>query len=105
MRFLELRVPPPIVAALFATLMWLTARYAPWAAVFIPGRRWIAILLAAAGVAVSLTGVASFRRAKTTVNPLTPEKASSLVISGIYRITRNPMYLGLSIVLLAWAVY
>src|SRR5688500_17175464 len=98
MRFLELRVPPPLVAAAFATLMWLAARFAPWAAVSIPGRRWIALLLAVIGVAVSLSGVASFRRAKTTVNPLTPEKASSLVVSGIYRVTRNPMYLGLSVV-------
>ena len=48
--------------------------------------------------------MASFRRARTTVNPLKPESASALVISGIYRHTRNPMYLGFAIILLGWCV-
>lgn len=45
-----------------------------------------------------------FRRANTTVNPLKPQAASSLVTAGIYRYTRNPMYLGLLFLLVAWAV-
>jgi protein-S-isoprenylcysteine O-methyltransferase Ste14 len=49
-------------------------------------------------------GAASFRRARTTVNPLKPESASSLVASGVYRVSRNPMYVGLCLVLLGWAV-
>lgn len=57
------------------------------------------------GVCVALLGVASFRRARTTVNPLKPEKASALVMSGIYRYTRNPMYLGLLLALLGWAFF
>jgi protein-S-isoprenylcysteine O-methyltransferase Ste14 len=51
----------------------------------------------------SLAGIVSFRRARTTVNPMKPEAATSLVSSGIYRITRNPMYVGLLFVLVAWA--
>jgi protein-S-isoprenylcysteine O-methyltransferase Ste14 len=51
-----------------------------------------------------LLGVVSFRRAGTTVNPLQPEATSALVVSGIYRRTRNPMYLGMLLVLLGWAV-
>jgi protein-S-isoprenylcysteine O-methyltransferase Ste14 len=45
-----------------------------------------------------------FRRANTTVNPLKPQAASSLVTIGIYRYTRNPMYLGLLFLIVAWAV-
>ena len=62
-----------------------------------------ALALAALGAGVCLAGVASFRRARTTVNPLVPEQASSLVQAGIYRHTRNPMYLGFAILLVAWA--
>jgi protein-S-isoprenylcysteine O-methyltransferase Ste14 len=49
--------------------------------------------------------VISFRLANTTVNPLTPGIASSLVTSGIYQFTRNPMYVGFAAFLLAWASF
>ena len=61
--------------------------------------------LAIVGVSFDLLGVLAFLRSKTTVNPLRPDKTSALVTSGVYRVTRNPMYLGLVLVLLAWAVY
>jgi len=65
----------------------------------------VAALLLAAGVAVALGGVVSFRRARTTVNPLKPETTAALVVSGVYSFTRHPMYLGMVSVLLAWAVF
>jgi len=102
---LELRVPPPAVAALTAALMWLGAWAAPTLGFILPGRPYVAGGVAFTGVIAALLGVASFRRAKTTVNPMNPEAASSLVVSGIYRRTRNPMYLGLLLILLGWAVY
>src|SRR3989304_4129001 len=64
-----------------------------------------AVTIALAGGSFSLAGVISFRRASTTVNPMKPETTSSLVCSGIYRVTRNPMYVGLLLVLVAWAVF
>ena len=57
------------------------------------------------GAFFCLAGVVSFRRAKTTVNPLKPEQASSLVTSGIYRWSRNPMYVGFALFLVAWAAW
>ena len=64
----------------------------------------VAASLAVLGVAVAIAGVASFRRAQTTVNPLKPESTSSLVVSGVYRVSRNPMYVGMLLVLLGWGV-
>lgn len=101
MDWLEHRIPPPLVAIISGLLMWLAVRpIAP-----LGGRLWLALLVVLAGAAVCLAGVASFRRARTTVNPLKPESASSLVIAGIYRHTRNPMYLGFTIILLGWCVF
>jgi protein-S-isoprenylcysteine O-methyltransferase Ste14 len=102
---LELRIPPPAVAVLAAALMWLGAWAAPNRGFTLPGRPYVAGGVALAGAIVALLGVASFRRAKTTVNPMKPETASSLVVSGLYRRTRNPMYLGLLLILLGWAAY
>lgn len=56
------------------------------------------------GVAVAIAGVIEFRRARTTVDPMRPERASALVSSGIYRVTRNPMYLGFALILVGWIV-
>jgi protein-S-isoprenylcysteine O-methyltransferase Ste14 len=64
-----------------------------------------AAAIALVGIGFSAAGVLAFRRARTTVNPTTPEKATALVSSGAYRITRNPMYVGLAWVLVAWAVF
>jgi protein-S-isoprenylcysteine O-methyltransferase Ste14 len=54
---------------------------------------------------VRLAGMVAFRRAKTTVNPIKASAASSLVTRGVYEFTRNPMYLGLFLTLVAWAVF
>jgi len=105
MKSLELKVPPPAVALVIAVLMWLLSLLAPALAFTIPARLLIAIILAIAGVATAVAGVTTFARAKTTVNPTTPQKSSSLVSWGIYSITRNPMYLGLLLELTAWTIF
>jgi len=105
MKSLELKVPPPALALVIAVLMWLLSLLAPALAFTIPARILIAILLALAGLATAIAGVTTFARAKTTVNPTTPQKSSSLVSWGIYSVTRNPMYLGLLLELTAWAIF
>ena len=105
MQFLELKVPPPVVGLFMGALMWLTSRAVPAFGFTLPQRNAFVLGLLVAGVCVSVLGVASFRRARTTVNPLKPERSSCLVTSGIYRYTRNPMYLGLLLILLGWAVF
>lgn len=64
-----------------------------------------AITIALVGVGLCVAGAISFKRARTTVNPMKPETASSLVTGGIYRITRNPMYVGFLLALIAWAIF
>ena len=103
MRVLELKVPPLVVGAVTAILMWLVSRFAPVFAFAIPGRNAIAIGLTTAGFITGISGVVTFRRAKTTVNPMEPQSSSTLVGWGVYRVTRNPMYLGFFLVLLGWA--
>ena len=108
-RWLEHRIPPPLIDAACALLMWALARALPQAQLWPPGGSsgvvGAALALAALGGAVALAGTLEFRRAHTTVNPLAPRRASTLVTRGIYRVTRNPMYLGMALVLLGWGCW
>lgn len=105
MRGLELRVPPPIVMLVSAGAMWLLAAALPALRLDASGRGNLAAILAVSGVLISIAGAVQVRRAGTTVNPMRPGEASALVTGGVYHFTRNPMYLGLAVVLLGWAVY
>lgn len=102
---LELRVPPPLVAASLMVCMWWLPLY-PQAAWMSGSLRTVgAALLVCVGQGIAVAGMLAFRRARTTINPVRASEASTLVNSGIYRFTRNPMYLGWALTLLAWALY
>jgi len=93
------------VVAAAAALMAAMAYAFPGAAIHMPAGLLLALLLAAIGVGCIGAGINEFRRHKTTIDPRQPQHSSSLVDTGIYRFTRNPMYLGFLVILAGWAVY
>ena len=103
--WLKLRVPPLAVLALAAAMVWTVDRTLPQFAVATRHLGLMAATLVLTGGIVCLMGIIGFRRAKTTVDPMRPERAANLVIAGIYRQSRNPMYLGLLLVLAGCVVY
>ncbi|MGH9784717.1 MAG: methyltransferase family protein, partial [Terriglobia bacterium] len=105
MSSLELKVPPPLVALCGALLMWLASFVV--ASIEVPFLLRVsgATALAFTGLGFIVAGLVSFMRAKTTVNSTKPTSTTSLVSTGVYRFTRNPMYLGLLLVLLGWATF
>jgi protein-S-isoprenylcysteine O-methyltransferase Ste14 len=105
MNALELKIPPPLLALALALAMWLTSLLYESMQIPLAARLGIALALVAIGQTSSISGMLSFRRARTTVNPFRPQAASSLVTTGIYRYTRNPMYVGLLLTLLGWAAF
>lgn len=105
MSSLELKIPPLAQVAVFAALMWLAARAVPALAFGFPGQLAAALLLAGAGALVAAAGVLAFRRAHTTVDPRDPAKSTELVATGIYRASRNPMYLGFLLALAGWGIF
>jgi protein-S-isoprenylcysteine O-methyltransferase Ste14 len=102
---LETLVPPPLVALLVGGGMWWLAGRFELVAFDFPMRRLVGGLIALAGGMIDVTGLLTFRRARTTVNPIRPDKASAIVSAGIFGFTRNPMYVGLVFVLSGWFVY
>lgn len=85
--------------------MLCVAYSAPSLSFTLPGSSAVALALVALGGALAFSGVMAFRDKRTTVNPLTPDAASSVVSSGVYQVSRNPMYLGLLVALAGWAAY
>lgn len=104
MQWLEHKVPPPLVGALVGVAMWLLAPLGPAFALDAPARYALAATLFVIAMAFDIGGLLVFRASRTTVNPMAPARASSLVTGGVYRITRNPMYVGFTLLLTAWAV-
>ncbi|MBM4125870.1 MAG: isoprenylcysteine carboxylmethyltransferase family protein [Nitrospira sp.] len=103
MHRLELKIPPAIVAALIAAGMWCVS-------FTLPAFTYAPMLVATVGLGLigfAIIGWAmlSFLEAQTTVNPMNPSSASVLVTSGVYRHTRNPMYLGIFLILVGWALF
>lgn len=105
MQWLELKIPPLLVWLVMAGAMLGVAYAAPRLSVTLPGSSVIALALVALGGGLAFAGVIAFRDKRTTVNPLTPSASSYVVSGGVYRLSRNPMYLGFLLALAGWAVY
>jgi protein-S-isoprenylcysteine O-methyltransferase Ste14 len=101
---LELRVLPVVVFLLAILGIWVSAWFTPAWSFAVPWEFQITTVFSAIGVLLGIGGVGAFARARTTTNPLNPEKASTIVSSGAYRISRNPMYLGLFMFLIALTI-
>lgn len=97
------KIPPVIVVIFFAGLMALIAHYS--VIDFTTFISYVAAIFVLIGITFCVAGVISFRLAKTTVDPNNPEQASELVTKGIYKVSRNPMYVGFAFILIGWGVW
>jgi protein-S-isoprenylcysteine O-methyltransferase Ste14 len=102
---LESRIPPPVVALVVAFAMRMLSGAIPLLAVPDVVALCVAAALGIAGVSIEASAVVAMVRARTTVDPIHPRRASTLVVDGVFRFTRNPIYLGDLLLLLAWAAY
>lgn len=105
MSSLELKIPPIALVAIFTLAMTALAYLATGFSLDIPYSEVISAVFVFSGCAIVLAGVITFRKHQTTVNPLTPEASSTIVTTGVYGFSRNPMYLGFSLVLAGVAAY
>ncbi len=100
-----IKIPPPVIGLLVAVAMWLLTKDMPLYRFSFPLQSLLALLVLLAGLTIDFSALWSFRKAETTINPLKPENTSNVVTTGIYRYSRNPMYLGMLFILLAVAIY
>ena len=105
MNALALKVPPVAQVIITAAAMYGVSKMVPALTFSLNGSTALAMALGVMGLSLGIMGVTQFRIAQTTPNPQALEQVSSLVTSGIYQYSRNPMYVGLVLILLGWAFY
>ena len=102
---MKTKIPPPLVALIAMLLTFLSRDYLDIFYLHPHLQRTLFLLFLVIGVSMIFLATRQFKISKTTVNPLKPETASSLVTSGIFSRTRNPMYLGLTSLLISFSIY
>lgn len=105
MVFLENKIPPLLFTVIIVFMMYLISAWLPYPGTIGHWGLLIAAICLLAGLFFCVAGVLSFKRASTTVDPRYPEKTSVLVQSGVYKFSRNPMYTGFALVLIAWNIW
>jgi len=101
---MKLKIPPVVVFLIFAALMYLLAKFLPVGAFDFFGRRSLTLILFILAIVIGLVSLLQFYKAKTSVDPTVPSRVSKLVTNGIYKFSRNPMYLALLLILLAFGL-
>jgi protein-S-isoprenylcysteine O-methyltransferase Ste14 len=96
---LKNKIPPPIVTLIFAALIYFSSEWSP--SIVFRGQNLISLFLMTVGLIVLLIAISAFIKLKTTINPLRPEAATSLITTGIFRLSRNPMYLGMLLLIIS----
>lgn len=102
---LELKIPPLVILLLAAVFMYVVGRYAPVVLIMFAGQVVIAVILAIVGAQVAIAGARACYDQKTTVNPLHPEQTTHLMTDGVFKVSRNPIYLGLACMLLGFVIW
>ncbi len=102
---MKAKVPPPILLLTTGIIMWLVAHSEFAYPVAVPYPLLLSLSVAALGIVIAVLAIRLFSAAETTVNPLSPETATSLVTNGIFSRSRNPMYVCLLLISTGWALW
>lgn len=102
---MKLKIPPAIIFLFFGGFMYGLAYFLPVGGFDFFGKRYIIKVLLFVAIVIAIWSIAQFLISKTTIDPVTPSKVSKLVTGGLYKYSRNPMYLALLLILLGWCLW
>ena len=105
LELLKLKVPPLVQMLVVALVMWLAARFLDTGETYSTWQGLLLIIILAAGMAIVAVAVVTLYKMGTTIDPRNPSLASKLVTVGIFNYSRNPIYLGLLVMLIAWNIH
>ena len=97
------KIPPPLVVLILVTSTYFSSKKIDL--IHIPFQTLISIFILFVGILILLNPVLKFKKSKTTINPIKFKKVNKLVTSGIYKYSRNPMYLGLLMIVISSSIF
>jgi len=101
---MKLKIPPALQVVIFATFMWIIKKITVATHFEFVQQIAVSWLVFGIGICIEIIAIYTFRKARTTADPLHPTNASKLVIVSIYKVSRNPMYLGMFFILLSFSI-
>ena len=102
---MKLLIPPPVYALIIGVLMWFLNRYFPIVHFIDSPWNKIGVAMIVVSAVSDFWSIFLFLKKHTTANPMKPENTTGIITKGLYKITRNPMYVGLLIILTGYAIW
>tara|TARA_S200000501_G_C20641700_1_gene663536 strand:+ start:301 stop:747 length:447 start_codon:yes stop_codon:yes gene_type:complete len=96
------KVPPPIITLICGFLIYLSKPFFP--ELIFNYANILSLFFLILGLSIIVISFRLFKKEKTTINPIMIEKASLLVTSGVFKYSRNPMYLGMVLILISISI-
>ncbi len=97
-----MKIPPPILVLILVVSSFLSSKKID--VIHIPHQTLVSILILLIGILILIIPVTNFIKYKTTIDPIEFKKVNKLVTSGIYKYSRNPMYLGLLLIVISSSI-
>ena len=98
-----IKIPPPILVLILITSNYFSQNRLE--IIYLPYKNSTSFLILLVGSLILINTVFKFIKSKTTVNPVKFKKVNKLVTSGIYKYSRNPMYLGMILIIISTSIY
>ncbi len=105
MKWLELKIIPPLVTLIVGLLMWVVAQFTPKISILLKYNILLAVIFVILGLLLMFISAYFMFKRKTTINPMKPQNASSLVTNGLFAFSRNPIYVADGLILLGWGLF
>jgi protein-S-isoprenylcysteine O-methyltransferase Ste14 len=102
---MKLSMPPAVILMVHLGLAWLCNRFLGFANFQFSFQKLVSLSLFFVGIIMTIWTIFVMYRARTTIDPVSPDRASKLITTGIFSISRNPIYLALLMLLMAWVIW
>ena len=98
-----LKIPPPLLVIILVISNYFSSKKIDL--IILPNQNLISFIILLIGVLILITPIFKFIKSNTTIDPIRFKKVNKLITTGIYSYSRNPMYLGLLIIVISTSIF